>query len=434
MPPEPTEKPGDCPLSRAHQTRNLLIYAACMGLIYLCAPALYVGVMQAGLCRQLGASDTVANLPGSVFFGMTFMPVILAWWLPYVSFLKRNLVCCFAAVALSAGAMAVTFVLPVSNQFKIVAVIVQAGVVGVASPAAVGFLWEMIGRGVSESRRGMTLGLAFGLGPILAIVGSALQTALLGGNFLGWQLEGKVFPEGYVWLYGMAAPLIGLAALLCATCVVPLPEKEVVREPFVAGVFGGIGNILGNRLLLLAAVITVLLYVGNTIPANMNLYSELAFGESSDRFSGPQNMLRFTFKFITGLLLGWMLGKTNPRAGILLTGTLYGLAMAWAILVTGPWYILAAAIHGAGELVGVYAPNYILSASKKSQMRRNMAFVQMLMVPTAPMGAVFGSIADYFNRTAFGFRVSFALCGAFVVAGLMLTLTMLPPRPTPQED
>ena len=95
MPTDASDRSSACPVDRAGQTKNLLIYAACMALFYLCAPALYVGVMHASLCNELGASETVANLPGSVYFAMTFMPVVIAWWAPHVAQLKGNLIWCF---------------------------------------------------------------------------------------------------------------------------------------------------------------------------------------------------------------------------------------------------------------------------------------------------------------------------------------------------
>src|SRR5947209_2364982 len=94
----------DCSLDRREQTRNLLLFAGCTGLIFLCAPVLYVGVTQASLCRRLRASDTVSNLPATVFFAMTVAPVLVAWYWPQVARLKRNLATCFLA---SAGSLTV---------------------------------------------------------------------------------------------------------------------------------------------------------------------------------------------------------------------------------------------------------------------------------------------------------------------------------------
>jgi MFS family permease len=115
-----------------------------------------------------------------------------------------------------------------------------------------------------------------------------------------------------------------------------------------------------------------------------------------------------------------------------MTTSLYVAAMGWALLVTGPWYLIAFGIYGAGELVGVYAPNYILSASRSGEIRRNMAIVTMMMVPAAPAGTLFGAISDHFggrHGAATGFRISFAVCAAMMIAGIVLALLRLPRRP-----
>jgi hypothetical protein len=414
----------DCPLSPAEQTRNLLLFGACTGLIYLAAPIVYVGVTQASLFNKLGASNTVANLPGTIYFLMTGLPVLLAWCVPYASYLKRNLVTCYAVVAVTLAAIAVLLPSDVSDEVKIAAVILQAGVTGGALPSAVAFMWEVIGRGVSGSRRGPALGLAFGAGPVLAAGGSYGSHLLLNGR-----LE---FPLNFATLYGLAVPAMAVAAILASRLVVPLPDREVSREPFLQSVFGGLWNFLADRVLLTATVVTILVYTGNTIISNMNLYSEEALGEAPEKFAGLQNTFRFGFKAVAGVLLGWLLTKTNPKAGILATTTLFIAAMGWALTVTGKWYLVAFGIYGAGELIGVYAPNYILSSSRPRDMRRNMAIVTMLMLPAAPFGTFFGAIADHYGERfgkAAGFRISFAVCAGIMVVGISLAALVLPSRP-----
>jgi hypothetical protein len=118
-------------------------------------------------------------------------------------------------------------------------------------------------------------------------------------------------------------------------------------------------------------------------------------------------------------------------------------ALVWAMLVTGPWYLVAFGLHGAGELVGVYAPNYIVSASRRDQLRQNMAFVTMLMVPAAPAGYLYGAIVDGvkqagwtfgdMNSATLGFRLSFLVCGLFILSGIVLAATILPARPQPSK-
>jgi MFS family permease len=117
------------------------------------------------------------------------------------------------------------------------------------------------------------------------------------------------------------------------------------------------------------------------------------------------------------------------------TGVIFALSLVWTLCVTGPAYLIAFGIYGAGELVGVYAPNYILSASSPRHMRRNMAFVTMMMAPAAPAGYLFGAIA---NSAALGretgLRLSFVVCLAILVAGVGLALWLLPKSPQPESD
>jgi MFS family permease len=101
------------------------------------------------------------------------------------------------------------------------------------------------------------------------------------------------------------------------------------------------------------------------------------------------------------------------------------------------WFLLSFGLMGAGELFGVYYPNYILRCSPKEKMRRNMAFTSMLNMPSGFAPLLFGFIADTVGAATdnkrFGFQVSFLTAAAFLVAALLIVQLMLPPRPQPQE-
>ena len=132
-------------------------------------------------------------------------------------------------------------------------------------------------------------------------------------------------------------------------------------------------------------------------------------------------------------------GSFPPRQGLVATATIFLLAQVWAIFATGTAYLVAFGLYGAGELIGVYAPNYILSASRPGDIRRNMAFVTLLMVPAAPTGYLFGAIADSvrdagwqlgdMTSTALGFRVSFGVCALLILLGILVALVKLPRTP-----
>ena len=209
------------PLTVAQQNRNVFVFAACTCLQYLAAPVLYVGMTQATLCAKLGASPDVANLPETAFFVMTVMPVFLAWLFPGVGFLKRIMVLCYLAAGLALVLMCATLIADVSNDLKIACVIFQGAVSGAAMPTAIALLWEAMGRGVAESRRGLALGLAFGLGPFLAFGASLASQELLSGRLWGLLPKQLEYPWEFVALFGSAGPMMLLAALLASLVVVP---------------------------------------------------------------------------------------------------------------------------------------------------------------------------------------------------------------------
>ena len=473
----------NCPLAWPDQRRNLILFAACTGMQYLAAPILYVGITQAALCDRLGASVGTSNLPGTLFFAMTAIPALIAWLSPQVSVLKRNLSLCYIVSGLMMATMSITLMLPTSNEVRILMVILQGGVTGAVMPAAIGLLWEAVGRGIAESHRGLAMSLGFGMGPVLAVIGSLLQTALLGGDIFGVHFEGASYPANFIVLFGVGVPMMGMAALLAQFFVIPAVEHEPVREPvmsviglliglpmmfasvmliqastsatfeslrflgYVAAITAAIAFIyhfravLSQPVLLMATVVTILMFMGNVIPSNMNLYSREVLHDLPEKYAGVQNTLRFSFKVIAGALLGWVLTRTNPRTGVVTTASIYLLGQIWAICVTGPWYLVAFGIHGAGELVGAYAPNYIVSASRRDDLRRNMAFVSMLMVPAAPAGYLYGAIVDSvksagwtafgMSSSALGFRLSFLVCGLAILSGIILAITRLPANPRP---
>ena len=475
----PVRATDDCPLPVRAQYRNLFVFAACTGLQYLTAPVLYVGITQASLCDRLGADARVANLPATFFFAMTAMPALIAWLFPHVRYLKRLLCLSYAVIAVAVAQVAVVLAIDAPTNIKVWSVILQGAVSGAAGPTAIALLWEMIGRGADESRRGVALGLAFGVGPVFAVIGSIVQVSLLGGDLFAWEFEGLGYPTGFVWLFGLGAPIMLLGSLLGALCVIPQPEFESPRRPisdvmalcvglalgfaalvlffistgaanggesamrwlgFVLLVGASIAvvyhfrDILTQRMLLIATIVTVLVYSGNTIPSNMTLYAREVL-EITD--PGLQNTLRFSFKVAAGLFLGWLLTKTNPRAGILTTAGIYVAAQVWALFATGTFYLVAFGIYGAGELAGVYCPNYILSASRKQDYRRAMAFVTMLMVPAAPTGYMYGAIVDALSPRigpAAAFRASFGVCALLILSGIALAMTLLPAKPKPADD
>ncbi len=470
-----------CPLSWQHQQRNLILFAVCTGMQYLAAPVLYVGITQSALCEKLGANARVSNLPATLYFAMTATPVLLAWLSPQVRSLRRNLALCYGMSGVMLGFIAITLALPISDRTKLAVVALQGALTGALMPAAIAFLWEIVSRGSDQSKRGLALALGFGFGPILAVIGSLGQTALLGGSLFGIDFTGTRYPGNFITLFALGAPILLGTSLVAQFFVVPPVDQETPREPLsavvgllvglplmlfsialmqladqyqqswlrwlaymavggcVAGFVYHFRILLSDRVLLVATIVTILVYAGNMIPSNMNLYSAEALGAAPEKYAGLQNTLRFSFKVVAGLFLGWLLMKTNPRAGLIATACVFLTAQVWAMFATGTWYLVAFGIYGAGELIGVYAPNYIVSASRKSDLRRNAAFLTLLMAPAAPAGYLFGSIVDAAKQHQWsiwgmtpettGFRLSFLTCALFIGAGIMVAWLMLPKNP-----
>ncbi|MFO1021218.1 MAG: hypothetical protein U0903_11045 [Planctomycetales bacterium] len=432
------------------QRRNLMIFGMCTGLIYLSAPVLYVGVMQATLCEKLYGQkiDVIANLPKTMYLAATVFPIFIAWLIPYVRALKGLIAISFGFNALAIGFVGWMLLRPdISPLVKIWGVILQGTLSGCVLPAAVAFMWEVLGRGVRESRRGLALALGFGVGPFLAFFGSLLSQVILEGRLKipwgggRWELPrgtfglpgwADTFPGNYALLFCLIAPCMGIAAVLSCAFVVPLPEVELKRLSFRDAIWGGVWDFLRNRVLFWAACFTMLAYAENLMDSNLALYTKHALAGSTEDYSGLSNALRFFVKGITGLCLGWLLTRTSPRTGLLVTSGIYLLALVYGMLVTGPWYLLVFGLYGAGELVGVYAPNYILSASPPENMRRNMAFTTMLMAPISLIGPVFGGVSQYLGEMtsiATGYRLSFALCAVLQLMAFGIAWWILPPRP-----
>jgi hypothetical protein len=470
-------------MSQTHSQRNMILFAAIVGLQYFAAPVIYVGITQASLLAKLDANALLANLPGASFFVMATLAALAAWAFPRVSQLKPVLMTCYGLAAVTAGLTAVVLVLPVSNHVKIVTVILQSGITGATIPTAIAFLWEVLGRTTDESKRGLALGLAYGAGPILAAVSALASQLILAGHFelgpLKLQVEPIGSPQNYALLFALITPAMGLASFLSTRFEITVPAEEPERRPFSEVVDLGLGilagvaamvfalyelmpfsigcmllstvlfamhfrDLLSVRLLRLVAIMTVIFYVGNTIPSNMSLYSKDVLGVDPMEYAGYQNLLRFTFKAIAGTALGWLLVRTNPRSGVLVTAGLYVLALAWAMFASGKWYLLAFGIFGAGELIGVYAPNYMLSACRRSEMKRGQVMMNLAMGPVGQAGVLFGWIVDSIKESdstvfgatgrALGFKLSFAVCAGILILGIVFTVFCIPARPMREDD
>jgi hypothetical protein len=416
---------GACPLGAGQQTRNLVRFAAHIGLLYLAAPVAYVGEVDAILLNKLGYSDKVANLPAAAFLWTTapFL-VLFTWYFCHVRMLKPVLVVSYLVIAASGLIVAIALLQP-RSKWLVAALIVHAILMGWCSGIVALFEWEVLARGVAEHRRGFALGLAYGVGPILAVFSSFGTQLLLDGN-LGPINIGKLwFPWDFFTLFMLSAFVMALPAISAMRYVVPLPRVEVAREPLLSGVFGGFGTFFKNRLLMLTSIAFLLVVLGGTtILPSVVLYMKEAIGEGPQKYAGYQFAMRFAFKAVAGLLLGWILVRTHGRAGLTATTSFCLAGLIWALLVTGKWYLVSFGILGAGELYYVYYQNYLISSSPPSMVRRNLAYANLLALPVSLAPILFGLISD-----TFGLKCSIELAAVLLAIAIFFVQLALPRQP-----
>ena len=427
---------GDFPVSERDQDRNVLLFGAVTALFYLSSSVLLVGRLQAALCKSLGASDTVSNLPGSAYLVMAASPLFVACIFPQVALLKRILVICYSLLTLMGALVVLALVLPIENDIKIVIVVLQGAVTGATLTTATMFLFEVISRGAVESKRGRALSLGYGRGPILGFLAALSLQLFLDGKSFGVTITPIPPPWNFAIPFAFSVPVMALSAWLCTKFVIAPVAVEHTRQPFFSSVFGGLGEFLRDRVLLMITIIGILSFWGFSIGDNMTLYTKEVLGVAPEKLVGYQLALRFAFKIASGLCMGWLLTRTSPRATMMATALFGFIGIVWAMVATGNWFLLSFGLFGAGELFGVYMSNYVLSASSKAHTRRNMGFTSLMMFTAAPAGALFGKISDHYGEIysrATGFRLSFAAALAFM--GLVIVLNFfVPAKPHPPEE
>lgn len=420
---------NDCPLPADQQTRNIVCYAGFWCLHYLAAPVSYIGTTHANFLKDLGNTDTVANLPHAVYQWLTALPILVAWIFPQPKMLKPLLVTPLLLMSAASAAVALTIWLGLSNRAVTIAVIAHGAAFGVSGGVLLTTLWEVLRRGVSTSRRGKALGFAFGVGPLMACVGSLAQQALFSKNPIGGYSLGLTFPNNYLALFAAAAPVLLLETLVAASFIIPVPQAEPIGDSRVAEILGGLRRFFTCRPLVLGAVAYLLVYSGgNAIMDNVSMHAKEVLKEATASTVGTQSFLRFGFKAAAGVFFGWLLTKSNAKVMLLTTTSVLIFGMGWALNVTGWWYLLAMGWLGAGELFGVYFPNYITTSSNKSQVRVNMAYLTLLGSLVGFASVIFGQISDRHGRIA-----SFYTATGILVAAMLLIGFALPPRPTPRD-
>jgi hypothetical protein len=269
------------------------------------------------------------------------------------------------------------------------------------------------------------------------VAASLAAQSILGGDIAGYKLgflPRLEYPFNYAVLHAATVPVMMLAAFLASRFVVVIPAVENPPELLFKSIVGGFADFFSHRLILIVSIAYVLVFSGHEVLQNISLYmKEVIGGEPS---AGYQLALRFGFKFVAGFALGWLLMKTNARTLLLATALLTLAAVLWAATVPGEWFLIAFGILGAGELFGVYYPNYVLGCSPPAKMRRNMAFALLITLPVGFAPVAYGAIADTFGKQdrAFGYQMSFLAAILVLAATIFLVMTMLPAHPRPPTE
>ena len=409
---------------------NALIYASLISLTYFAAPVLYIGI-QAGLCKHLHTSDTLANLPSTLYAAMAWFPIIIVWLFPQAAHLKKIMRFAYGSMSITSLWITILMLSRPSDNMIIGSVTVQAALIGCCIGMVSILNWEALRRGVPEHIRGKALGLAFGLGPAFAVAGSLLTQLLLDGKLYEFQLPHWLVFDNYRYnyaiLFGTSTVSMSLSTLLVHFYRIPLPTVDSERESFKVAILGGFQSLISNRVLITACVAYLFVYCGYMIQNNMNIFTMESVGRAPQDLVGYQLALRFSFKILAGFILGWLLTRTNPKVPLLVTVGLQIAGVLWVLLVPGYWFILAFGFMGAGELFGVYYINYPVSCSPKSQVRRNIAFLSLVssLVGLSPM--LYGWISDTWNL-----RTSFWTALAILLFATVLVIMKLPARPEPR--
>lgn len=422
-----------------HQLRNIAVYVASMWLIYLAAPVLYVGITHAALCNALGASAAVANLPNSASFWMTALPIAIAWKFSGIRALKPVLTGCYLMCVLGGLAVTASLLVPLSSSARIAAVILYGALIGGSQATLAVFLWDMLNHGVDASRRGVAFALAFGVGPLFAVIGSLLTQLTLAGTLTfplpgsssWWEIHSVHiatldFPNNFACVFGASVPLMLVGAVLAGFYVVPTHRWQTTAQPFFASLHQGVSGVLSDRILLVAMIAYLAICGGGTIVNNMSLFTTEAVGRLPEELAGLQNALRFGFKSIVGLLVGWLIIRTHAKMGMLMTSGLGLLGILWILLLPPKWFLVSFGLMGATDLYAIYYPNYMLQRLRPEKVRMTMALVSLLSISASFAPAFFGAISD-----RFGFPASFAVAACFVGGSFLIVLILLPARVTP---
>ena len=377
------------------QWANIAYWTVCMALIYLCAPVLYIDFVQTTLCDKLGASKAVANLPTSAARFMAFVPPIVVWLVPQTRWVLPLVAVSYGLTAVIGAVMAILLVTVTNPTVLIAATIAYGGLCAMTLITAAVYMWEVLARGVSESKRGLTFSLCFGFGPIMAVVGST------GTHFV---LQEKVswlsHPYDYALLFALSVPCMAVASFLATRFHLSHSQEVHRREPFVPYFIGGTWDFLRQRPFLIITVSYLMAFSAWTVMNNATLQVRDVLGVEPKAMAGLGDAVRFGGKVVCGFVLGWVYTRFAGRTATMGTALLTTMAFVWALTVPGRAYLGTFALFGGGELAGVYYYTYIVSASSPKLVKRNTAILGLIGIFVGLAPFALGAVADRFGIPA----------------------------------
>ena len=414
-------QPGHVEPTPEISRHNGRLYILSNTLIYVAAPVVYVGVVQAALCDKLGASATVANLPATAFFLGAFAPLPLSWSVPH-TLVRATVVVANLISAVLLALVCVVLFLSTNSSLILAAVIGQGLCQGFCAYTSQVFMFQCLKRGTTLDARARTLKWTFTFGPIAAVAGS-LGTQIVLGSGISW----LPYPYDFGLLYLLAAPCMAGVALLGSRYQL-IPVEQEKRPSLALYLKESLAFFLRQRTLILIWIAYLLWQLTANSISNLSLYGGEVLGQDPKEFSGIVLMLRFGFKSLGGFILGVITIRWGIRAPLVVTAVLLGSSVLWGWTVPGYFYFLAFGLLGAGELGGAYFPNYVISISSPANAARNLSLLT-LVSPVSGIGpAAHGALADLY-----GFPASFLFGLATVTLSLVLLLR-LPQRAPARPD
>ena len=387
---------------------------------YLAAPVIYVGIVQAALCDRLGASATVANLPSSGYLLASVAPILLSWIVPH-RLVRATVVAASLLTGLVLSMVLLILLFPFTDSTRLWVVVAASLAQGLSSNVAHVYSFQCMKRGTTTEGRARALKWAFSLSPMAGVAGSLWAQYVLGGG-----IASLLFPHDFTILYLTGIPcMVAIAILNSRYRLVPVQEeKHPLLFPYL---WRSIQSYWSVRILVLAWFAYLCWYLTINAMPNLTLYAREALGREPQELSGWMMALRFGFKCLGGFMLGIISVRWGIRAPLFACVCMVGAAILWAWLVPGHLYLLAFGIMGAGELGGVYFPNYVISISSASDATRNLAILS-LVSPVSSIGpALHGGLTDLY-----GFPASFTF-GLTAAIGALILVLGLSPRPIKEE-